>query len=200
MRGTPRPTRLDPRQRTRRKLFRANDRYRCPHTVGRMNTCPVVASFTMARAARGPRTIGHLSRYQHRLDDHALAQGCPDLPGPADGRFGQSRTDIKRSQRFSTVTLTLATGWPRLFPTDERQRPAQFLGTRHIDLGDGSYGARGPFALHYWQPADGRGVLAIAYPAATSTPSTPRRPPRSCSTGATCRRSSLKAVSPWWTR
>jgi hypothetical protein len=68
---------------------------------------------------------------------------------------------------FTTILTRypdLADHVPRLFPIDENQQPAQFLTTHLVDLGGGSYGARGPFALHYWQPADYQGVVAIAYP------------------------------------
>lgn len=96
--------------------------------------------------------------------DHQLAHGCPDIPTPADQRHGPRWTE---HQVFTTV-LTLHGEYgnrvPRLFPTDKRQQSARFLTTGRVDIDDGSYGARGPFALHYWQPADDRGVVAIAYP------------------------------------
>lgn len=97
--------------------------------------------------------------------EHCLAEGKPYVPAPADRQFGHPRWT--EHQVFTTILSRypqLADRVPRLFPTTDDARPAQFRTAEPVDLGDGSFGARGTFVVHYWEPADGRGVVAIAYP------------------------------------
>lgn len=94
-----------------------------------------------------------------------LSEGRPVIPAPADRQFGWPRWT--EHQVFTTIVNRyphLADRVPRLFPITDDARPAQFLTAEPVDLGDGSFGARGTFVVHYWEPADGRGVVAIAYP------------------------------------
>lgn len=95
----------------------------------------------------------------------ALAQGTPCFPEPADRRFGPRWTEY---QVFTTILghyPALADRVPRWFPDPATAlAPAQFLGAESVSLGGGADTLRDQFAAHYWQPADERGVLAIAYP------------------------------------
>jgi hypothetical protein len=79
---------------------------------------------------------------------------------------------MKRTEHQVFTTILdcypeLADRVPRLFPG--RSQAAQFLGTQVIDLGDGGGELRDTFVLHYWQPADNAGAMAVAYPASYIT-------------------------------
>lgn len=93
----------------------------------------------------------------------ALARSV-SFPRPADERYGPRWTEY---QVFTTILdhyPGLADRVPRMFPAAASLAPAQFLGAERVQLGAVSDGVRDQFVVHYWQPADDRGVVAVAYP------------------------------------
>ncbi|GJO56170.1 hypothetical protein MML61_27565 (plasmid) [Mycobacterium marinum] len=97
------------------------------------------------------------------------ARATPGFPVPAARESGRNYWTPDQIFRYiDRERPQLANRMPRLYSTQTSIVPAKFLFGEPVRLVRPSESpleqTTAEFALHHWQPADGRGIIAIAYP------------------------------------
>ncbi|MFL0278163.1 hypothetical protein [Mycobacterium sp. SMC-19] len=115
------------------------------------------------------RAVAAVLEVQEQTIRQYVASNAPGFPAPAARESGRNRWTPDQLFRYiTTYRPQLAHRIPRLYSPHASIVPARFLYAEPIKVlrPVGNPMARTPveFAVHHWQPADGRGTVAIAYP------------------------------------